>query len=261
MPSTYPGLPDRPLRRDAKANRERILEAARGAFAELGIEPASRKSPAGPASGSARSIDASPPRTPSSTSSSRSTSTTWPPPRSKRSPQPTPGRRCSNTSPRRRTSGNRPWPLRHRRRTPPHRTARRPRALPPAAPRPAPDHPSTGDRQAAAGHRLRRHLRPSLDDRTRRRRNTRDRTRVLATTPGARSRRATRTQRDSATATATHRLEAPASDAPLHPAAKPPRETSVDDQTLSPLEERNRQGARGQTTAYRSPTGHAVHGG
>lgn len=38
MPSTYPRTRDRPLRRDAKANRERILEAARSAFAELGIE-------------------------------------------------------------------------------------------------------------------------------------------------------------------------------------------------------------------------------
>ena len=35
MPSTYD---DRPLRRDAKENQERILVAARGAFAELGID-------------------------------------------------------------------------------------------------------------------------------------------------------------------------------------------------------------------------------
>jgi AcrR family transcriptional regulator len=38
VPSTYPGIPDRPLRRDAKENRERILGAARSAFAELGID-------------------------------------------------------------------------------------------------------------------------------------------------------------------------------------------------------------------------------
>jgi AcrR family transcriptional regulator len=38
MPSTYARIADRPLRRDARENRERILEAARGAFAELGID-------------------------------------------------------------------------------------------------------------------------------------------------------------------------------------------------------------------------------
>jgi AcrR family transcriptional regulator len=36
--STTSGIVDRPLRRDARENRERILEAARGAFAELGID-------------------------------------------------------------------------------------------------------------------------------------------------------------------------------------------------------------------------------
>jgi AcrR family transcriptional regulator len=38
MSSAYPPIADRPLRRDARENRERILEAARGAFAELGID-------------------------------------------------------------------------------------------------------------------------------------------------------------------------------------------------------------------------------
>jgi AcrR family transcriptional regulator len=38
MPSTYsPGL-ERPLRRDARENRDRILRAARAAFAELGMD-------------------------------------------------------------------------------------------------------------------------------------------------------------------------------------------------------------------------------
>lgn len=37
MPSVYLQSADRPLRRDARENRERILEAARGAFAELGV--------------------------------------------------------------------------------------------------------------------------------------------------------------------------------------------------------------------------------
>ena len=38
MHSVYPFPVDRPLRRDARENRERILEAARGAFAELGTD-------------------------------------------------------------------------------------------------------------------------------------------------------------------------------------------------------------------------------
>jgi AcrR family transcriptional regulator len=38
MHSTYAVTAERPLRRDARENRERILEAARGAFAELGID-------------------------------------------------------------------------------------------------------------------------------------------------------------------------------------------------------------------------------
>lgn len=38
MHSTYSGGAERPLRRDARENRESILEAARGAFAELGID-------------------------------------------------------------------------------------------------------------------------------------------------------------------------------------------------------------------------------
>lgn len=38
MPSAYTNAPRRPLRRDAQENRERILEAARRAFAELGID-------------------------------------------------------------------------------------------------------------------------------------------------------------------------------------------------------------------------------
>jgi AcrR family transcriptional regulator len=38
MHSTYALTAQRPLRRDARENRERILEAARGAFAELGID-------------------------------------------------------------------------------------------------------------------------------------------------------------------------------------------------------------------------------
>jgi AcrR family transcriptional regulator len=36
--STYPVAAERPLRRDARENRERILVAARAAFAELGID-------------------------------------------------------------------------------------------------------------------------------------------------------------------------------------------------------------------------------
>lgn len=36
--STSSGIVDRPLRRDARENRDRILEAARGAFAERGID-------------------------------------------------------------------------------------------------------------------------------------------------------------------------------------------------------------------------------
>jgi AcrR family transcriptional regulator len=38
MPSTYPKATGRPLRRDARQNRARILVAARTAFAELGID-------------------------------------------------------------------------------------------------------------------------------------------------------------------------------------------------------------------------------
>ena len=38
MHSAYPAPADRPLRRDARENRERILEAAQGAFAEFGTE-------------------------------------------------------------------------------------------------------------------------------------------------------------------------------------------------------------------------------
>jgi len=38
MDSTYSALVDRPLRRDARENRDRILAAARAAFAESGIE-------------------------------------------------------------------------------------------------------------------------------------------------------------------------------------------------------------------------------
>ena len=38
MASTSVERADRPLRRDARENRERVLEAARGAFAELGID-------------------------------------------------------------------------------------------------------------------------------------------------------------------------------------------------------------------------------
>ena len=38
MSSTYARISGRPLRRDARENRERILEAARGAFAELGTD-------------------------------------------------------------------------------------------------------------------------------------------------------------------------------------------------------------------------------
>ena len=38
IPSAYADTGDRPLRRDARENRERILEAARGAFAEHGID-------------------------------------------------------------------------------------------------------------------------------------------------------------------------------------------------------------------------------
>jgi AcrR family transcriptional regulator len=38
MPSTYPTATERPLRRDARQNRDRILVAARAAFAELGID-------------------------------------------------------------------------------------------------------------------------------------------------------------------------------------------------------------------------------
>lgn len=38
MRSTYAMSVDRPLRRDARENRERILDAARDAFAELGID-------------------------------------------------------------------------------------------------------------------------------------------------------------------------------------------------------------------------------
>ena len=38
VPSTYQSVADRPLRRDARENRERILAAARLAFAELGID-------------------------------------------------------------------------------------------------------------------------------------------------------------------------------------------------------------------------------
>lgn len=38
MPSTYPPGLERPLRRDARENRDRILRAARSAFAELGMD-------------------------------------------------------------------------------------------------------------------------------------------------------------------------------------------------------------------------------
>lgn len=38
MPSAYLDVPSRPLRRDAEENRKRILEAARAAFAELGVD-------------------------------------------------------------------------------------------------------------------------------------------------------------------------------------------------------------------------------
>jgi AcrR family transcriptional regulator len=38
MPSTYLAADERPLRRDARENRDRILAAARAAFAELGVE-------------------------------------------------------------------------------------------------------------------------------------------------------------------------------------------------------------------------------
>ena len=37
-PSTYQNVAERPLRRDARENRERILVAARVAFAEIGID-------------------------------------------------------------------------------------------------------------------------------------------------------------------------------------------------------------------------------
>lgn len=36
--STTPSPPTRPLRADARRNREKVLEAARGAFAEIGLE-------------------------------------------------------------------------------------------------------------------------------------------------------------------------------------------------------------------------------
>ena len=38
MPSTYPTATGRPLRRDARQNRDRILVAARAAFAERGVD-------------------------------------------------------------------------------------------------------------------------------------------------------------------------------------------------------------------------------
>jgi AcrR family transcriptional regulator len=38
MPSTYSDPPTRPLRRDARENRDRILAAARATFAELGVD-------------------------------------------------------------------------------------------------------------------------------------------------------------------------------------------------------------------------------
>jgi AcrR family transcriptional regulator len=38
MHSVYPSRVERPLRRDARENRDRVLEAARGAFAELGTD-------------------------------------------------------------------------------------------------------------------------------------------------------------------------------------------------------------------------------
>jgi AcrR family transcriptional regulator len=38
MPSTYPTAAERPLRRDARQNRDRILVAARAAFAERGVD-------------------------------------------------------------------------------------------------------------------------------------------------------------------------------------------------------------------------------
>ena len=220
--SASPASVDRPLRRDARENRERILEAAGGAFAELGIDASVeeiayranvgmgtlyRRFPTKDAlidavfEGHLDRIAAA---------AERALEATAPLGGAARLPLL-----------RRRPAGGRPRPLGDRRRQPPHRAT--PRAGPQAVAPPgrAPHRSSPGVGRPPPRRRLRGHLGAPLDDRPRRRRDARRGSRVLAAIPRAHGRRATRPQRVALTAATTDSGQAPRCDAPVHAASQP----------------------------------------